>query len=276
MNPRVENRADSTEKHLRVMTYNIYKGAQGREAGLVAIIQAVQPDILFLQEVAGETNIQCLAEQLGFYYAFAASHYGSKNLALLSRYPLSYSQSHLAFPLFHALLLATVPLPTGEPFNLYGVHVGVLHDWWRTMELMAILQQIQRHDGRHPSPFSLIAGDFNAILPRDAVNLRIGTRLHKIILFLQYVFATRFAPRVLEHGRWVDSYRVCHPRADGFSFPATAPAVRLDHIYATPALAQRLTRCEVITHLKETKTVSDHLPLIAEFEMGNNAPNENR
>lgn len=249
------------------MTYNIYKGAQGREAGLVAIIRAAQPDILFLQEVAGEAMIRALAEQLGFHYAFAASHYGPKNLALLSRYPFIHTQTHLAFPLFHALLLATIQLPTGEPFNLYGVHVGVLYDWWRTLELTAILRRIQQYEVEHPSPYSIIAGDFNAILPGDAVNLRIGTPLHKIVLFLEYLFATRLAPRVVARGGWVDSYRAYHPYAHGFSFPATAPAVRLDHIYSTPALASRLRQCDVVTSPPVTKTVSDHLPLIAEFEM---------
>lgn len=262
--------AEATARFLRVMTYNIYKGAKGREAGLLAIIRAVQPDILFLQEVAEESRIHSLAEQLGFYYAFAASHYGPKNLALLSRYPLLHRESHLAFPLFHALLLATIQLPTRKPFNLYGVHVGVLYDWWRTAELRTILQRIRKYEAAHPSSYSLMAGDFNAILPGDAVNLQTGTRLHKIVLFLQYHFATRFAPRLLDRAGWIDGYRTFHPHANGFTFPATAPAVRLDHIYTTPTLATHLTRCEVVTAPAETKTVSDHLPLMAEFEFGTN------
>lgn len=254
------------------MTYNIYKGAKGREAGLLAIIRSVAPDVLFLQEVAEEKTIRCMAKQLEFEYAFAASHYGPKNLALLSRYPLLHSESHLAFPLFHALLLATIQLPTGKLLNLYGVHVGVLYDWWRTAELITILQRIRQYEAAHPSSYHLMAGDFNAILPGDTINLRIGTPLHKIILFLQYHFATRLAPRVLARGGWVDSYRACHPHSNGFTFPATAPAVRLDHIYTTSALAPHLRKCEVVTFPAETKTVSDHLLLMAEFEMGNNTP----
>ncbi len=272
----INHRADSLETRLRVMTYNLFKGAQGREAGLLKIIRAVEPDILFLQEVAGEATIQCLAERLGFHYAVAHSRNGPKNLALLSRYPVIHNETHLAFPLFHAVLLTTIQLPTGEQINLYGVHLGVLYDWWRSVELFAILRRIRQFGTLHPSSSGIIAGDFNAILPGDNVHLRAGTRIHKMVLFFQFAFATRIAPRVLEHARWVDSYRACHSRDNGFTFPASAPAVRLDRIYTTPAFAQRLARCDVITHPGETRTVSDHFPLIAEFEMDNRLPNENR
>jgi endonuclease/exonuclease/phosphatase family metal-dependent hydrolase len=256
------------------MTYNLYKGAIGRERDLLALVQSVQPDLLFLEEVAGEQSIRQLAEALGMGYTFARSHYGPKNLALLSRYPLVASDTYLAFPLFHSLLLATIELPSGDLLNLYGVHLGVLHDWWRTVEVRAILRRIQQYEALHPTPYALMAGDFNAILPRDRVNLRIGTRLHKVILFLEYAVATRLAPRLLERADWVDGYRVCHPNSDGFTFPSTALAVRLDHIFVTPALVPQLRECTVVTESALTKTVSDHLPLVAQFEMEHQFPKE--
>lgn len=252
---------------LRVMTYNIFKGAIGREAALTRVVQCVAPDILFLQEVGSEATVQTLATACGYHYHVARSKYGPKSLALLSRYPLVESQSHTAFPLFHPVILSSVKLPSGDMLNLYGVHVGVLYDWWRTVELRAMMRLIQQREQYHPSPNALIAGDFNAILPGDALNLRIGTRLHRVVLFLQYRFATRLAPRIVARHGWIDSYRHCYPTAEGYSFPTTAPAVRLDHIYVKPALASRLRRCEVVTSPSETLTVSDHFPLMADFDL---------
>jgi len=263
----IESKIEATKSTLRVMTYNIYKGAVGREQGLLTVVQEVQPDLLFLQEVGDEASIRLLAKALDMHHTFAKSAYGAKNLALLSRYPLLNSDAYHAFPLFHSLLLSTILLPTGETLNLYGVHVGVLYDWWRTFEIQAIVRRIQQREILHPSPYALMAGDFNAILPRDRVNLRIGTRLHKVILFLEYVVATRLAPRLLARHQWIDGYRYCHPLQDGFTFPSTAPAVRLDHIFATPSLVRRLRHCAVVTEPEITRTVSDHLPLVAEFEV---------
>lgn len=249
------------------MTYNIFKGAAGRQNGLRLLVQSVAPDLLFLQEVGDETTVRTLAKALGMHYAFAQSYYGPKNIALLSRYPLLRHEAYRAFPLFHPLLLATLQLPNGQPLHLYGVHVGVLYDWWRTLELRSILQRVALWEQAYPSPYALMAGDFNAILPGDQAHLHIGTRLHRVVLFLQYRLATRLAPRVLARAGWVDGYRVCQPQADGFTFPATAPAVRLDHVFLRPALVPHLRHCYVVEH-ELTRTVSDHLPLVAEFEVG--------
>ncbi len=261
-------RGATIEKPLRIMTYNIFKGAVGREEALAGVVESVAPDVLFLQEVGSEATIQTLAQRFEYRYCFAGSFYGPKNLALLSRYSFIATETHTTFPLFHPLILATMALPSGAQVNLYGVHIGVLYDWWRTVELRTVLRLIQLWEQSHPSPYALIAGDFNAILPGDSLNLRIGTRLHRVILFLQYRFATRLAPRLLARQGWMDGYRHCHPTADGFSFPVTAPAVRLDHIYVTPAFAPRLQKCEVVTSPPETRTVSDHFPLMADFELG--------
>lgn len=251
------------------MTYNIYKGAIGREKGLLALIRSIQPDLLFLQEVGDITTMHPLAEAVGMELAFSKSYYGPKNLALLSRYPFTQQASYRAFPLFHSLLLATIQLPSALPLHLYGVHVGVLHDGWRVLEIRAILQQIQRWETAHPSAYALIAGDFNAILPGDGVNLRIGTPLHRFILALAYRWGIRIAPRLLAKAGWQDSYRAIHPADPGFTFPATARAVRLDHIYLTPPLLPHLRNAFVVTDPESlTKSVSDHLPLVVDLEIG--------
>jgi exonuclease III len=71
---------------------------------------------------------------------------------------------------------------------------------------------------------------------------------------------------------YTDCLRTLHPRAGGFTCPSYQPAVRIDYIFATKGLAQRLTRCEVVGRSGElaalARRASDHFPLMAEFDLG--------
>ncbi|MBA3530751.1 MAG: endonuclease/exonuclease/phosphatase family protein, partial [Ardenticatenales bacterium] len=86
---------------VRVMTYNILHGGRGREAVLSEVIQHAQPDILLLQEVAGPDLVALLARSLGLSHFFlAASNRPRHNLALLSHYPIRYSNSFRPRPVW--------------------------------------------------------------------------------------------------------------------------------------------------------------------------------
>lgn len=66
---------------------------------------------------------------------------------------------------------------------------------------------------------------------------------------------------------YTDCFRYLHPHKRGFTYPATAPAGRIDYIFACPVLADRLTNCYVITEGEgmPADRASDHLPVAAEF-----------
>jgi exonuclease III len=82
-----------------------------------------------------------------------------------------------------------------------------------------------------------------------------------------YLYAPRGCIRNLK-GPYVDCYRHIHPYKQGFTCPAAAPAGRIDYIFASPALAGRLTDCDVL-RISEGgmpgDQASDHLPITAEF-----------
>jgi endonuclease/exonuclease/phosphatase family metal-dependent hydrolase len=222
---------------LRVMTYNIYEGAEGREEPLLEVLRAAEPDLLLLQEVVDEESARWLAGLLGMNLVFASSNARTRNVALLSRLPVAQAQAYHPFPLFRTLLLATVLLPSGDALNLYGTHLGLLHDLWRVWEVAVILRRIRAYERAHPAAYSLLAGDFNSVAPGEPVELEGQPSLLKLVLALQFKDAPRLALRLVTRAGWRDCYRLCHASRPGLTMPASRPAARLDYIFAIPPLA---------------------------------------
>lgn len=53
-----------------------------------------------------------------------------------------------------------------------------------------------------------------------------------------------------------------------YPLPATAaPNARLDYIFASPPLLPYLRACTVVRELAVVQEASDHLPVVAEFEL---------
>jgi exonuclease III len=70
---------------------------------------------------------------------------------------------------------------------------------------------------------------------------------------------------VLQAG-YVDAYRTCHPGRPGFTMPSWEPHVRLDYAFVPAPSARCLISCDVAHHA-DAAAASDHLPVIAEFEI---------
>lgn len=78
---------------LRVLTYNISDGGHGREHIILELLQAHQPDVVFLQELFSPTNTHDLPQNLDMQYFFAEGN-SRRHLALLSRLPIMESHSY--------------------------------------------------------------------------------------------------------------------------------------------------------------------------------------
>ncbi len=83
--------------------------------------------------------------------------------------------------------------------------------------------------------------------------------------------ASLYAPRgpiaLLQRAGYVDSYRRIHPHTPGFTCPSVSPAGRIDYIFASPTLAQRLETCYPVIEGDDLpgKAASDHLAVTATF-----------
>jgi endonuclease/exonuclease/phosphatase family metal-dependent hydrolase len=84
---------------------------------------------------------------------------------------------------------------------------------------------------------------------------------------LTALYAPRGSISLLLKAGYTDSFRYTNPRALGFTCPASAPAGRIDYIFASPEMVWRLTRCEILTEGNgfRGEDASDHFPIVTEF-----------
>jgi endonuclease/exonuclease/phosphatase family metal-dependent hydrolase len=107
----------------------------------------------------------------------------------------------------------------------------------------------------------LLVGDLNALGPGDPVGLppRGETKRGDAA-----AGAPRLAMRRIADAGYVDCYHRLHPAAAGFTYPAQAPWLRLDYVFASPGLVVQLAACDVVD-TDAARRASDHLPVWATF-----------
>jgi endonuclease/exonuclease/phosphatase family metal-dependent hydrolase len=118
---------------------------------------------------------------------------------------------------------------------------------------------------------------FDSVVPRRLRFLKPLLRTIPASPFLSSLFdraAALYAPRssvaVFKEAGYVDCYRHKHPNEHGFTCPAANPAGRIDYIFASPDLAERLELCDPIVNGDGLpgSEASDHLALAAAFAPG--------
>lgn len=251
---------------MRLLTYNILKGGQGREAQIAEVIQSVAPDVVVVQEVLDVDRFRQIATALDMSPCLAQSQ-GRLPLrvGLLSRLPVLDFHSLRLWPVWPSCLQATVQLANGHSLTVFGLHLAVYYpwflEWWRTYQVRALLRYIrQTAPGWH-----LLAGDFNTIAPGDRASLAQAPLWVKAQAWFQLGYIPRWSLRPLLDMGYVDCFRELHPEEDGFTLPSLHPQVRLDYVFAAPYLTNSLRECRVITLPKAVTSASDHLPVLAEF-----------
>jgi endonuclease/exonuclease/phosphatase family metal-dependent hydrolase len=252
---------------MRLLTYNILKGGEGREAEIVEVIRAAAPDVVVVPEVRGVERFWRIAAALGM-----APHLAEGRgriplrVGLLSRLPiLSFRTLHL-WPVWPGCIEATVQPADGFPLTVYGVHLAAYYpwflEWWRARQVRALLRHVRR---TAPGDRHLLAGDFNAVAPGDRVSLAGAPLWVRTQTWFQLGRLPRRALKPLLDAGYVDCFREMHPQEDGFTLPSTGPQVRLDYVFAAPPLAGALSGCRVVTEPAVAASASDHLPVMAEF-----------
>ncbi len=239
---------------VRVATYNIHKGVQGfgprrrlEIHNLGHAIEQLDADIVCLQEVRGVHRREAQyfahwpelpqADYLApegyeaVYRTNATTRHGEHGNAILSRWPvLGHRHEDMSDHRFEQRgLLHTEVQVEGQTVHAIVVHLGLIRSS-RVRQLAQLVRYIQREIPADAAV--LVAGDFN-----DWTAL-VGSSLAHAGL------------------KSFDQNRVA-------TFPSRLPVVQLDHIYArglTP-LSCHVPRGPIWGRM------SDHLPLIGEFEM---------
>jgi endonuclease/exonuclease/phosphatase family metal-dependent hydrolase len=252
--------------NIRVVTYNIYLGGEGRLDPIRQVLARLQADIIALTEADDPALVAALAADLGLHHVWARGS-GNRHIATLSRYPIAEWRIHRTPPLTQAALETTLDLPAG-PLTLYNLHLlPYLLLPFELRRRQALGQLLAIIAVRPPGPH-LILGDLNAIAPGDRVLQDRNPARMRRLLWLQLGLIFRLAlPRLLNAG-YTDCFRRLHPAADGFTWYPGNPTTRYDYILADAVMAARLRHCAVFADdIPLLAAASDHMPLIADFEL---------
>jgi exodeoxyribonuclease-3 len=249
----------------RILAYNLYLGGRDRLDAIHAVLAHVRADLVTLTEADDPEVIAALAGRLGMDHIWARGS-GDRHIATLSRPPILEWTIYNRPPLSQAVLETRLDLP-GGPLTVYNVHLlpylllpFEIRRWQAVGRLLAVIRT--RPPGRH-----LIAGDLNAIAPGDPVLQQHNPPRMRRVMAWQLGLIFRLAlPRLLKAG-YVDCFRRLHPDAPGFTWMPGNLTTRYDYILADPTLAPALRTCRVVDDIEAVNVASDHLPLLAEFQL---------
>lgn len=233
----------------RVMTYNIHhaEGLDGKvdTARIAELIKQQGVDLVALQEVdkgvrrtAGRDLTAELAAQTGLTGVFSNNFYfqdGEYGNAVLSRFPIKRWTNHhyqMLRPGEQRGLLELELDVQGRPLVFMNTHIDYRADdseRWRNVA------EIEAQVRRHAATPIILCGDFN--------NLPAGRVYERLRTILQDTWAA------IGDGH-------------GFSFPAHKPDRRIDYIWYTPPPTLKPLKIWL-----PRSEASDHLPLVAEFEL---------
>jgi endonuclease/exonuclease/phosphatase family metal-dependent hydrolase len=165
----------STPARLRVVTYNILLGGQGRGDRIAAVLDRCDADVVALQEASDIDLVRSLAQRLGMRMIVAKPNDASKlNLAVLSRLPVTRWRAHRhpgRMLRAHLVCELDVGVPGLSRLRIHNVHLAARFgeknkgEARRLRELEAILGDIERSG---PTPH-LVMGDFNSLAPGETV-----------------------------------------------------------------------------------------------------------
>ncbi len=241
---------------LTIATYNIHKGLSHFKRRMVLHelrerLRELNADIVFLQEVQGESNgharrhrnhpalpqYEFLADQIWPHHAYGKNavygegHHGN---AILSRYPIArWDNQDVSAHRFESrgLLHCEIPLPdASHPLHCICVHFG-LFAGGRDRQFNALVERIKQMVP--PDAPMIVAGDFNDWRNHASRLLAQELQLHEVFEVI--------------HGKPARSY------------PVGMPLLRMDRIYVR---GMGIQHGEVHAHHPWNK-ISDHAALSA-------------
>jgi endonuclease/exonuclease/phosphatase family metal-dependent hydrolase len=255
---------------MRIVSYNILDGGEGRADPLAEVIEAQRPDVVALVESTDLSVVERIAKRLNMDYVRAPGKPGSAS-TLLSRYPIRDSVNHGAVrpELTKSLLDATIRTPE---FGDLGVGVVHLHagayeqdERTREREAAAILDVFSPHRVAH-RPHVLV-GDFNANSPTQQID---PTRAHAKTRAAYEANGGSIPRRVIQlllNQGYVDTLRAASGLAADSTlntFTTKDPGQRVDYIFTHSVDPSRIKGAWV-EHDRLATYASDHYPTCAEL-----------
>lgn len=274
---------------LKVITYNIWNGFNQmsrygnndslRKQKFIEWTRRQEADVVALQELMGfnTDKFRELGDQVGLSNTLLLKSSGYA-VGLASKHPIQLIERKIK-GMHHGFLHCQV-----QDIHFFVVHFSPGSYKMRRNEADTILQRIKRDVP--PDGEILVLGDFNAVSPYDSSYLSRHTAIRDRYLrgdrnkmpeegnLAGKAFDFHVLGKFLEKGFRDLVYQNDHRdyRRISFPTPALAPGAewkerghRIDYILATPDMA-KLCKKAVIPHTDLTRQISDHFPVVAEFE----------
>lgn len=255
---------------MRVFSYNILDGGEGRADPLAEVIEANNPDVVALVEADDPAVLDRIAGRLRMDVVHAAGN--SKACALLSRWPIRDSINHAAVNpgISKSFLEATVIDPAGAAWPVAVVHLHAHaaeeNERRRQAEIAIVLNALARHrDAKTPH---VLCGDFNANSPvQDIDPARLKESSRDEWQKNGGKLPRRVIQSVLDAG-YNDSLEIFDPAAAARlgSFSTQHPGQRVDYIF-THGVPRDRVAAAWIEQDRLAKYASDHFPVGAEIRL---------
>jgi exonuclease III len=247
------------------MTYNIFDGGKNREQHILQVIRLAKPDIVILQEVVNEKILKLLPQSLSMSY-YIGTDDRKRKIALLSRLPvLSFRSYGRCFPSWCNFIDAEIEYEPNRTIRCIGIHapanLGIVSELLRLWESSYVINHALKFQNKP----CLIAGDFNAIAPKDTVKTNQMPKWLKLTIYLQGNRVYRFSIQAFLSAEYTDCFRYLNSDDDGFTLPPPEPNARLDYIFVNAKMRAYLKKCWVVREPKNVNQASDHFPVMAKF-----------
>ena len=246
---------------LKLLSYNVLEGAlPDRLPKVLRVIASADADVVAIQEARfwrrnRREVFRLVSRRLGMRGVLAQSNSGF-DLAVFSRLPILRHTNHGFDTIFlHTTASVDVRAPSGATFTLFVTHLRPDYPS-RRREANLLLQWVQPYR----RSCCAMCGDLNSLTAGDHVARGMiwpGSSLSE---------GPRGVIPAFERSGWIDCFRQHNPRAAGLTLGARRRVARVDYIFASKPLAQKLAACHVLRH-PELLAASDHSPLWAQFDI---------
>lgn len=261
---------------MRILSWNI-NSVRLRLPLLLTIAEQLQPEVMALQELKAETALFPAAAlaAAGYVHQQVCGQKGYNGVAIVSRQPLEGlpgpdwcgkgDARHVAVRHASGIVIHNFYIPAGGDIPDPAVNPKFAHK-------LQFMDELQNWQAFQTGEKAILLGDLNiAPLPEDVWSHR---------QLLDVVSHTPIEVKKLtglqQRSGWVDTHRLLTPpparlyswwsyRAKDWG--ASNRGRRLDHIWASPALAPQLTGAGIFTEPRSWNQPSDHVPIWADFSV---------
>lgn len=255
---------------MRIVSYNILDGGEGRADPIAEVIEAQRPDVVALLEADFEPTVQRIARRLSMDFIIAPGDGHAS--ALLSRWPIRQTINHAALnpAIRRSFLEAVVIDPAGRDWSIGVLHLPPQASEQAEDERMQIIPLVLEcfTELRQANRPHLICGDFNSNAPYQRIDPSQCTANTQQAWQSNGGKLPRRAIEAMTAAGYLDTFNALHDEKHEMSgsFTTQHPGQRVDYIFAWGVKPTEVKEAWVEQD-RLAKYASDHFPIGVELSV---------